>query len=246
VMGVAKMSPVNDNMTNVFFGESPTTLRELLKRYVRTRVHVLPASDPNDYTQYIMREKIAPFHRGYDGESFQLDQDGNGFNYVQNTFMSYFMPCYAGWRGGLRKKFSFPGVANVCSNPTITWDTPSQTAPYQELIGPVSGSREYLRDSLSAAADMPTGGLMTTNLGINDTLEVEFPYYKWERFIPARQLTAFTVDERRLRMDVGIAEGLGNQQSIIQEYNAVADDFSLHFFTGTPILHIYATPPSGA
>lgn len=246
VMSVSSMSPVNDNMTNVFFGESPTTLRELLKRYVRTRVHVLPASDPNDYTQYILREKIAPFHRGYDVESSQLDQDGNGFNYVQNTFMSYFMPCYAGWRGGLRKKFSFPGVANVCSNPTITWDVPAQTQPYQELIGPIQGSREYLRDSLSAAADMPTGGLMTTNLGINDTLEVEFPYYKWERFIPARQLTAFTLDERRLRMDVGISEGLSNQQSIIQEYNAVADDFSLHFFTGTPILHIYATPPSGA
>jgi hypothetical protein len=238
--------PPSDQYNNVFFGESPTTIRELLKRYVRTRVHVLPEQDQAAYQQYSMQEKIAPFQRGYDVDSGDADDLGNGYNFVQTTFMSYFIPCYAGWRGSLRKKFNFPPNSDVGSNPTLTWGTPSANESYVENIVSVPGSRLFLRNALSGSSDQPTGGLMGTNLGINDTLEAEFPYYHDERFIPARALNDNTLNDRRLRLDVGISKGPGAQNSIIQEYNAVGDDFSLHFFTGVPILYMYpgATPQS--
>jgi len=239
---INKQGPSSDQYTNVFFGESPTTLREILKRYVKSRVVVLPDEDPNDYTQFTVISKIAPFQRGYDTSSSDLDENAFPYTFTQMTYLSYFAPCFAGWRGSLRKKFNYPPSSSYAMNPSVNWGFPSASNSFQTIIGKLSGSTDFVRNTLSSSSEQATSGLMTTNLGINDTLEVEFPYYKDERFITARALTQNALDPRRYRMDVGIARGSDNKRLIVNQYEAVGDDFSLHFFTGVPIIHVYATP----
>jgi hypothetical protein len=88
-------------------------------------------------------------------------------------------------------------------------------------------------------------GSAATNLGINNTLEVELPYYQPKRFSKARAIGAQALDcnSHNVRTtDVNAPDFFANPQqytTAYQQHDAVGEDFSLFFFTGVPIYYQY-------
>jgi hypothetical protein len=89
---------------------------------------------------------------------------------------------------------------------------------------------------------------VATNLGINNTLEVELPYYMPKRFSTARTISAQQLDSNSHVVYTAEASGendptirhLKSLATNYQQYDAVGEDFTLFFFTGVPIYYEYA------
>lgn len=242
IQSINKVGQANDHYHEVFFGECPTSLRQMLKRYTFHQSHVVSLDDVSTLSNVNIEYKMAPFFRGSDASAPTLDSLGRPFAFYNQTFWQHFTPCYAGYRGALRKKLIFSNATDVEQQPKLSWGTDSNAGSYVQTSTAFSTDPDILRSELSGRVMRSTGGQMTTNLGINNTLEVELPYYKEERFIPARSISYLTRDNRRLVLDVTTGERTNPKLASVDEYIAVGDDFSLHFFTGCPILYQYTTP----
>lgn len=87
-------------------------------------------------------------------------------------------------------------------------------------------------------------GSAATNLGINDTIEVELPYYRPDRFAASRAISAQDLqsNSHNIRTLDVTPSGQGSpiaNFTVYQQHDAVAEDFSLFFFTGVPIYYEY-------
>ncbi|APG78556.1 hypothetical protein 2 [Wenzhou picorna-like virus 9] len=238
----------DDNYMKVFFGENVTSLRELMKRYSAHRVLSTSAPDPNNYVDYQFEFKNQPFFRGYDLSGISDVSSGRKYNMVKNTYYTILAPCFAGYRGGFRKKFIFSGELRSPYNPVV-----SRGAGSANAFNIVRETRS-LGSSVQADADqmlklLPSSisGAATVNLGVNNTVETELPFYEGLRFLPARIISnssPFLHARTYLRM--GTSPG-NNAPDVIPmtctEYDACAEDMSFFFFTGVPPTYNYNDPP---
>jgi hypothetical protein len=113
----------------------------------------------------------------------------------------------------------------------------------EALLG---AGRVLIQKFLTAKLITSSGnGSTATNIGINNTVEVEFPYYLPKRFSPARTISAQDLDcnsHRVTTLDVNSPDFVPNPEQLntaYQQHDAVGEDFSLFFFTGVPIYYKY-------
>jgi hypothetical protein len=236
---------VADQTLNVFFGESPKSIRELLRRYIRHRVDVF---DPNtaglgNFYTLKLRDKGLGYWVGDDPNGIDI-----GLTYSICTFAQWFMPCYAAWRGATRSKYTFNNSASD-TNPTVSR---IGYAPFNRVTKTAipHAAEEY---ELSAKLTMSTGndtagGAATTNIGINNTIEVETPYYNGVRFSTARWPSAlFANGCHSNQISTVLYSSSDTDPTVtglrINTWKSVGEDFTLFFFTGCPILYKYANTP---
>jgi len=248
---IASMNDESDNTYAVFYGDPPTTIRELCKRYCHTRTWVteLPAEGVAAIDNLL--NKDAPYQSGWDPEGIDVSEvDGTTpLNIVRKDFASWWSPCYAGVRGARRKKYLFSSRSG--SNPTLYRD---------EFVGIDNGSysRAIKNFVVNSAANLTKwatlrtcpgsgAGASATNIGVNNTIEVELPFYADTRFRGARNVRAQSLPTNSHHVVTTTATAdpanpnFGSQpvQSIYQQWDAVGEDFTLMFFTGAPILYSY-------
>lgn len=253
--GVMPIDPIGskgeqaDETMNVFFGESPTTLRELFKRYVKTRSWNPPVAGAGAINLDKLRNKNLPYHTGWDPDGVDTDFGGTTQLTCGNThFLSFFIPCYAGYRGATRKKYVFSTTTNALTNPIVTRAlfSNSGAGTYISNSIPASSDSNFLQKFFSSRfGTTSTAGASTTNLGVNNTIEVEFPFY-WDgrigysRLLGANSLQceSHTVETIGVGADIDIQ--LDGTNVSYSQYDAAGEDFSLYFWTGAPILYNYS------
>lgn len=239
---IAPTIAVADQTLNVFFGEAPVSIRDLNRRYVLHRYDVVNTNTNFDAKQLRINDKGLGLYPGWDPNGVDKFNSGIPCNISIPTFAQYFSPCYAGWRGGTRTKYMFSG--NTDAQPVVSRIGFSNVPRYSEVLTNFNGSAANATKRLSASANANTaGGAATTNIGINDTIEVEIPYYNGTRFsssrLPSNDFTngchsaqvetilyAITEDGAKIKRDV-----------IIKSWKSVGEDFTFFFFTGCPIVY---------
>jgi hypothetical protein len=248
IQDIAVTSEESDQTMNVFFGESPKSLRDLMRRYIHHRTWVFSPPAANTIVQTDLLDKAIGYWPGYDPQGFDVN---NGFPCTVTVphYLHWFSPCYAAWRGGLRTKYVFDN--NQYLMPSVS------RVGYKGNYYPVESSTlttsdaNYLTRRLTNSSNQFTaGGAASTNLGINNTIEVETPFYQPQRFMPARLPKKDTANgsETNLVSMISGATDFGASNGKVHScstWKSVGEDFSLYFFTGCPIVYlsgIYVPP----
>jgi len=237
---IAPTGEVSDQTMNVFFGESPKSIREILRRYILHRVDVRQASDANNMKYLKLRDKGLGLWPGWDPAGVDVE-NGNPCNITVPTFAQWFAPCYAGWRGSTRTKYMFSG--NIDSKPVVTRIGYSTQNRITEILSNLNTADSVTKRLTYAGSALTSGGAATTNRGINDTIEVEIPYYNARRFTTSRIPTAsFANGCHSAQVETvlykpetknNFLDGAG----AIAAWKSVGEDFTFFFFTGCPILY---------
>lgn len=248
IIPMAQKSEQDDATYMVFYGDPPCSIRELCKRYCFTRFWYPTTASANALRINGLRNKNMPYHTGYDPQGLDLAQDGvTPLTVGPTAYASWFTPAYAGVRGAYRKKYFFSAPLTRQS-PQVVRDgvqtTGNGTFFNSEVL--LAAGRTVIQKYLSSRFSVGSGsGAAATNLGVNNTIEVEFPYYLPKRFSAARTIQAQSLDSNSHRVattDVNAPDFFANPQSYstsYQQYDAVGEDFNLMFFTGVPIYYQY-------
>jgi hypothetical protein len=237
---IAPSSAVADQTMNVFFGESPKSIRELMRRYILHRVDVASASPNFDAKQYQLKDKGLGLWQGWDPDGVDT-QDGAPCNISIPTYAQWFSPCYAGWRGATRTKYLFGG--NVDRKPTVTRIGFNSGQRYTTILSNFANADEAAKRLTYAGSPLTAGGAATTNIGINDTIEVDVPFYNGERFATARVPTQAVANGcHSAQVDTTLFRAIGATElldlaGVIRSWKSVGEDFTLFFFTGCPIIY---------
>lgn len=246
---IASKSDQEDATYLVYYGDPPCSIRELCKRYCFTRYWYPTKASVDAVRINGLRNKNLPYHTGYDPSGIDIAQDGvTPLTVGPTAFHSWFLPAYAGYRGGMRKKFYFSTSNSIEYSPMVSRDeyygTGNGTFFNSEILA--ATGRQVIQKYLSSRWNNLSGnGSAATNLGINDTLEVELPYYRPDRFAASRAISAQDLqsNSHNVRtLDVtyaGQGSNILTDFTLFQQFDAVAEDFSLFFFTGVPIYYEY-------
>jgi hypothetical protein len=163
------------------------------------------------------------------------------------AFHSWFLPAYAGYRGGMRKKYFFTG--NLKQSPQVgrlLYYSDGNGSSYDSELAanhPNDMRQKYYSSRWNTSAGT---GTAATNMSINDTIEVELPFYWNRRFAASRQISAQTLQCNSHRVVTTAATIPGEAQNedslglFYQQHDAVAEDFSLFFYTGVPRYYFYS------
>lgn len=224
----------------VFYGETVSSVRQLIKRYAYYRT-LVPASGStttsNDY--YVLTQ--FPLYYGHCTHG--VDTGAVPMNMVGVTFLNYFAPAYGMWRGGVRYKVvtAWGTILGFVASRLVAMLT---AAPFLGAYTPITNvsldmntsSRLYHSSALSGAA-------ATTS---TVPLEFEIPY--------AERLRASWVytDHNITSSFTGLTTGRpsGTQFSLYSQrsgangsalvWAAAADDMCLMCFNGAPPMHSYS------
>lgn len=235
-----------DHQYEVFYGEAPTTLRELFKRYMFHRSYVTTPPGDDSVLVTNMRIKQLPYASGDDPNGLDLKIDTiTPYTQVHTHPIAFWMPCFAGWRGSLRHKFIFNADGDQQFAPVVqrygflTSNGP-QEASYP--TGNVQNTTKFLSNRLGR---FTWAGAASTNIGVNNTIEVEGPFYNGTRLATSRIITApsmtcqsFQVTTLNTRVT---NQNVTNEEIVhsYQDWIAAGEDFSLFFFSGVPIQYRY-------
>lgn len=228
---------LEDKSQHIFFGETCKSIRSLLKRYCYHCYYGGTAAT-NPFT---FKELNFPVHRGSPVPSRHLSTT-TGYNYVGMTYLNYFTPCFAGWRGSLRSKY-------------VTSDKTATNIGGRRLAAPLAaslsaavttynfnGDHDAAFDMEAMAYNIAGGDLVYPD--VDGALEMEFPFYCYRRFAPARVGIGegTTVPETYWGNDFGHLVYCMTPLTRITRYVAAGDDFSLFFWIGMPGIQQQSSP----
>lgn len=232
----------------VYYGDPSCSIRELCKRYAYTRTWYPGDAGADQVRINTLRNKNLPYYTGYDLQGIDTAADGSTKLTVGPTsWASWFTPSYAGWRGSLRKKFFF-SAPSTRQTPLVIRDgyTGSGNGVSNFSFLSLTENRLVVQKYLSSRFAATSGaGTAATNLGVNNTIEVDLPYYYPQRFSAARTIAAQELDcnshiVKTTSVNVDTTGPNPEQYStVFQQHDAVGEDFSLFFFTGVPIYYQY-------
>lgn len=248
LMTIASKSTQEDSTYLVYYGDPPCSIRELCKRYAFTRFWYPSAANEESIRINSLRNKNMPYYPGYDPRGIDRGLGGETFLTVGPTsFSSWFTPSYAGVRGSYRKKYCFSAPTSR-QTPLVTRLGFRGKNNGASLTNEVSfdASDSVIQKTLTSRFGVESqNGSTATNLGINNTIEVEFPYYRPKRFSAARTIQAQDLDcnsHTVNTIDVNAPSLVANPSrysTAFWQYDAVGEDWSLFFFTGVPIYYKY-------
>lgn len=237
-----------DMQMQVFFGEEIVSLREIFRRYTCCRTWFPPEPQTNTLNVHTLQLSALPYFTGWDTDGVDVSLDPLTLVTLGPTVpLSYFVPCYGGWRGGLRKKLIFAG-GKVSQAPVVTRSNFIDAKGWVTQTYPSNNTGAELTKFMSSKYLPATNaGSAATNLSVNNTIETEVPFYNAQRFESARQPNAkLNNGAHKLLVTVLNADypqpDLTNDSftTFFQDWSATGEDFTLFFWTGTPILYKYA------
>lgn len=237
----------------VWFGETFTSLRALLKRYnyfisyngANSAIWGVTPSVPANISCWVITKTNMPNYIGYD----PLGYSKIGLNSYfpgRLTTLTYIMPMYLGWRGGIRHKYRCTGGATGLS--AVVRSPNDETLPNYESelnsIGLINNASSVL--TTAATVQTSSGGSLASP-GISPIIEVEIPYYAPDRFTychgiagyslnPAAPATALGATQRHLVSNNVPASASVNLT--MEDYVSVGEDFQLLWLLSAPPVYI--------
>lgn len=241
-----------DNATaydHVFYGESLVSFRSLLKRYNRTGYDVLKHAS-NGTNLYSLTRFAFPKLRGYAPGALSSTTLGD-YNYGVMSLMNYLTPAYVGWRGGIRYKVNATTSNDRYNDTALTvtrlpaTGTGVETAIVNASFTASTTVTQFLLNSANAAT---SAGAQATNMKVNPVLEFEMPFQSRKRFLSGRRAD-HTSPSSNANEDAAstpfqlqmMLRAQDTDYSIFDYHVAAAEDFSLYFFVGAPIMY-YQVP----
>lgn len=226
---------MDEHNTLVFFGESVSSIRALIKRYslVFTGDYNTDARN-QDYeivTRYVPH----------------MPAQVQGALTRRNSFLSYMSPCYLIGRGSTRYKFAYydKGDNGNSAGQSYQFFERQGLRQQQNTVGlPVLKSTTVGSAQMDSVIPHGYQGLAYTDNTQQSTLEVQLPFYSNTRFIlTAHPANVGTGDGEPLLPNPTMTQILAGRHvytgrdahaNVMQQWHAAGDDFSLHFFTGVP------------
>jgi len=243
-----------DNATaydHVFYGETIVSFRSLLKRYNRAYYDVLKQTATGVNLYSIVRFAF-PKMRGYAPGALVTTIRGD-YNYGVMSLINYLTPAYVGWRGGLRYKVNVTTTNDKKNNTALTVTRlPAEGIGVSSSIvnlalAPNTKLSQFLLNNSSAAT---AAGSQATNLSVNPVLEFEMPFQTRQRFLPARRADhtspASNPNEDASSTPFQLQMMLSAEDTdytVFDYHVAGAEDFSLYFFVGAPIMYYQVPVP---
>lgn len=229
-----------DACTHIFFGESFHSIRALLKRYT---YHSSVGAELGEAAAncFWWREYNFPYYPG-PNVSFKRHLSVvpvDNLNYGAMTLLNWFTPCYAAWRGGLRSKYVFAGDQGKMvvrrDRPRTSFNITQNQFTYDSV-----GDESIMNDINLRLARTGVGGVHAIKQNIDGAAEVEFPFYSYKRFAPARDEptgSASNLDQGHVDTHVAFVVSPSQAQTApVWRYVAAGDDYSLFFWLGQPLL----------
>lgn len=242
-----------DHTYEVFYGDPPTTLRELCKRYTFQRVWIPARPIAGTFRTNNLVNKDFPYQTGWDPNGIDLSEvDGTTpLTVTQKGPIAWFSPCYAAYRGALRRKYNFTGATDTTASVTRRPYT-NQQPGFVYNSQTTSDDEEFLSKAVTKACHkFSMRGSSSTNNSINNTIEIEVPYYSQDRLSSTRLLAANELQSNTHDVCTfsygGEASGPAIQDAATTttfEWVAAGEDFTFMFWTGAPILYEYNVGPT--
>lgn len=248
---------VEGEIADVCFGEVIPSFRTMLKRYCLHTMRANPSTS-SGVSWFWYRTCNFPYYKGYAPNGVGTSETGDSYNYCNMTLLNYLTPAFVCWRGGLRHKLIATSIRreNAEVNNYLNNSTPMYVqrygfdpGTYEEGTNNWVGkdNADYIPyDELPSHTTLYDGVEMTI-LQQNPVLEVEFPHQSHLRFYPAKRENialnnAYSDFHSVHVLDIQSANG----GTMIYDCVAAAEDFSLHLFTGCPVVYYSPTNPSPA
>ena len=274
VASVGASGETTDHTMDVFFGEQVVSIRELLKRYC-LHSGVITGSYANEtYGSTLnLKQPDFPYYKGYCPNGPHTSVKGK-YAYSHMTFLNYFTPAFVAYRGGIRWKYlctrnptlsrngddgSVTVLKDVYGSVTRS-DGISQSlvtygayAPYsyssgQSIFrdGSNTGFNNTFPHAINVGTQSEVNGAYVAPVQLNPSMEVELPFYTNRRFFNARRINV--VDNRGLHDETPPVHELQvtGAKCAVLGYVAAAEDFSLSFFTGVPVMYSLGRHSSNA
>lgn len=220
-------------MYHIMFGDPIASVRQIVKRF---SLHsVLVPQRAGDCLSVLTRADF-PYYQG------ALVAGPHGLNdeaYAQTTFINWFTPAYVCRRGGIRWKYW--GV-NMDHAPEGVSVQRSDNPPFYDAVLSLTGTVDAVAKAAYAFPNLRAGGVI--NPVSQPVAEVELPYYTNKRFWAAKSKKFTNSDCTQSDthdIQTITRSTAGGSASMVLGYVAAADDFSLSFFTGAPVMY-YFTP----
>lgn len=239
-----------DNQYLVYQGERIVSFKDLLRRY-QYHNSFWPQSNGSGFRYYALDAPGMPLYRGWDpnGIDSAVDSSSNNsnYNFCSMTLLNYLAPAFVCQRGSLRHKWVAAGQRASATAPLMSATrhnalvrVPLTEASYSLDTPLISGRRKNLQEMKRASLN----GTAITPVRLNNTLEIELPYYSiGQRFKAARFLNmAGAGDGQGVEIAVDLS-GNGNDTNFrCEQYVSVGEDFTLGMFVGAPVMYSYNDP----
>lgn len=227
------------NVNKVYFGETITSFRPLLKRF---EMHAtLKASDVDGPANVTFIRNAFPYWRGDYNGAPNTSAIGD-YAYCNTLLLHWVTMCFSGMRGSLRWKWRKDGAGANSAGATLTISRRTQpgTAYEYNTLAKTFGFNNVAYSGVRTfdPTFQPTGAQATASgstLAAGDAVllaEAEIPFYSNKRFQAAkrRDFVTFVPDSTFYQVDYSQTSSFG--QDRFYTYVAAGEDFQLYFWTG--------------
>jgi len=179
------------------------------------------------------------------------------WNSVVTSFMTFFTPAFVCRRGGIRWKYTTTFIGAQCSTTAILVAQPMVTLRVsrcpQRMLPKVVINDTALTTPTAVAFggynSLPSGagGQFVTQTALQPTAEIELPFYNYHRFVTAFSnnvgktgTVALGTDNNEYPYHQVVLECMRLDRTngiSIEAFCAAADDYSLFFYIGPPVLY---------
>jgi len=234
-----------DHTNDVFFGETITSIRQLMKRYVLHTAMALIANPTAITDQYVnlIRDYDFPRYRGFTPDGVNLT-GASPTNIVNTTVQNYMTPCYMGYRGSQRVKYLI-NTGNVA--PTswkISVNRTTNVVPTPATFRTFASQTIDTNDkTATSVTSLSSGysGMEVVGPDIHPVAEIELPHYTNLRFNHAKQIVSPSTGDYANHRHIVTATYAGsvvtNPKSYVMAYRSVGEDFQLFLYQGQPPLY---------
>lgn len=230
--------PSDDSTSLIYFGETVTSFRQILRRYC---LYTAQSGDTSAFGTGAIGVLAFVANRM---PGLVTDDDLTLFHFANTTFLSYVRAGFAAYRGSVRWKLC-PQVTRVTNPATAQTSSiarviqkwaPASNEPFftarQRIVGTVRGQNASL---LGHYGDSGFSGSAIVGTVTTPIFEFEMPHYTNDRFENARSFGAGY--SHSFEWQTGFNGNATFAQML--SYVSVGEDFSTFFFLGAPL--IYAT-----
>lgn len=226
------------NINKVYFGETVTSFRTIIKRFTKVEQGQLAASPPADHK---ITRGLYPLTKGNYATAPNTSEIGN-YAYANMTVINWLMMSFAGVRGGMRWKVLFEPFQGE-SNGFVAYatnDVEDEGNYYRNVSTEIPLARydengvDMFSTGITARMRNLSSGGVLVHSQVNPVLEFEVPFYSNRRFWS----TGTTIEELGA-IDTGWEAGcemLTAPNLLYKTWCAAAEDFQLFFWTGLPNL----------
>lgn len=224
-----------DQIYSVMFGDPIGSVRQVVKRYSLFTSYYLPPVTVlvTSWARWYLPD--FPYYRG----TFTAGavNSGGTKNFCNMTLLNWFTPAYVCRRGGTRWKFvKYAGIDSGLSSSMFHVKRQPCTTAYSATQTTIAVTSQELMQQNSQNQPGAIDGAQTQPAIVNPVLEIELPYYTNRRFWYGKYRDMTTTNAATNFHSFSCGNGVTFGQ-MASSYSAAADDFSLSFFTGAPILY---------